>query len=270
MSNNARNNPGQENPPDLRLPSRPQTTRPGGQIVRNTTRTQVPGLPLPLPPAPRPPVPVPMQMAEFHDRAVVATTANLPPRPNTTTTSAQNCATWWTNLPPNCTYSMLFQSIRSIGAVSNAVLYPPTNRSPTTSAASVEFFHHESVERLFLADGRGEITISGYKPIILPNRRHPSLPTPLHGSRILRITGPAKIITIKSLRALLDEAGLKYHLDFTKSQGNVVEMGFASFRNQALRAREILERQKSREDLSYAEKGLWVLVGVSFGKDPCE
>ncbi|KAI1277329.1 hypothetical protein F5Y07DRAFT_398584 [Xylaria sp. FL0933] len=201
----------------------------------------------------------------------------------------ENCATWWTNLPPNCTYQMLFDSMRNVGAVSHAIINPPVGVHGT-SAAKVEFFDRASVDRLMeqTKNGhiRGHIRVGGRIPYIIMNRikvaAH-SRAVPNHqgikgcGSRVLQVYGDPQIVRQGILEALLSAGphkviyGLEGAHTFTRPDGvQCVELRFASYTVQAARAHDIFMAQKRRADLSEAERALWQKVYCLYAVDPCE
>ncbi|KAI1121243.1 hypothetical protein F5Y10DRAFT_288718 [Nemania abortiva] len=202
---------------------------------------------------------------------------------------AENCATWWTNLPADCSYEMLFNSIRHVGAVSHAVINPPVGIHGT-SAAKIEFFERASVDRLLsqAANGhiRGHIRVGGRIPHISLNRvkvaAH-SNEVPVEygnngrGTRVLQVIGDPQIVNPDKLKALLADSrhrviyGLECIRDGPGPDGlHCVEFRFASYVVQALRARNVFVTQKHSSQLSDQEKALWGGVVCTFARDPCE
>ncbi|TGJ83789.1 hypothetical protein E0Z10_g4949 [Xylaria hypoxylon] len=202
---------------------------------------------------------------------------------------AANCATWWTNLPPDCTYEMLFDSMRNVGAVSHAVINPPVGIHGT-SAAKVEFFERASVDRLMAQSKnghiRGHIRVGGRIPNITLNRirvaAHSNV-VPLdhgnngRGSRVLRVIGDPYIIRQQYLDAVLSNPqnrviyGLESARTSTLPDGlHCVEFRFASYTVQAGRARDVFMEQKRKGDICPMERALWEGVTCIFGQDPCE
>ncbi|KAI0878245.1 hypothetical protein GGS24DRAFT_487342 [Hypoxylon argillaceum] len=201
----------------------------------------------------------------------------------------ENCGTWWTNLPVDCTYQMLFDSMRNIGAISHAVINPPLGVHGT-SAAKVEFFERASVDRLLTqaANGhiRGHIRVGGRIPHIALNRikiaAHSNQVSPDQGnggrgSRVLQVIGDPHIIRLDRLEALLDDPrnrviyGLERARTFNRPGGlQCVEFRFASYAVQAVRARDVFLAQKGRTDIPVHERAMWADVMCVFGPDPCE
>ncbi|KAI0531904.1 hypothetical protein GGR58DRAFT_523854 [Xylaria digitata] len=202
---------------------------------------------------------------------------------------SENCATWWTNLPPDCTYKILFDSMRNVGAVSHSVINPPVGVHGT-SAAKVEFFDRASVDRLMAQSKsghiRGHIRVGGRIPHITLNRikvaAH-SNAVPIdqgnggRGSRVIQVIGDPQIISQSNLEALLANPqnrivyGLEYARTFSQLDGShCVEFRFASYIVQAARAREIFLAQKLKGDLSPGERALWEGVVCIYAPDPCE
>ncbi|RWA07132.1 hypothetical protein EKO27_g7970 [Xylaria grammica] len=200
----------------------------------------------------------------------------------------ENCGTWWTNLPPNCTYEMLFDSMRNIGAVSHAIINPPVG-THGTSAAKVEFFERASVDRLMAQTKtghiRGHIRVGGRIPHITLNRikvtSHSNI-LPIdqgnggRGSRVLQVIGDPRVVQKEYLEATLANPqnriiyGLEKARTFQKSGGRCcVELRFASYTVQAARAREIFLSQKRRGEISAEERALWEGVTCLYAPDPC-
>ncbi|KAI0436027.1 hypothetical protein F4803DRAFT_557417 [Xylaria telfairii] len=202
---------------------------------------------------------------------------------------AENCATWWTNLPPDCTYEMLFDSMRNVGAVSHAVINPPVGIHGT-SAAKVEFFDRASVDRLMNQSNnghiRGRIRVGGRIPHITPNRVRVAAHSNAvpknqgnggRGSRVLRVIGDPEIISRGNLEAVLANPqhrviyGLEHARTIVQPDGShCVEFRFASYLVQAGRAREVFMAQKQKCELSENERALWESVACIFAPDPCE
>ncbi|KAI0906429.1 hypothetical protein F4823DRAFT_631490 [Ustulina deusta] len=201
----------------------------------------------------------------------------------------ENCATWWTNLPPDCTYEMLFDSMRNVGAVSHAVINPPVGVHGT-SAAKVEFFDRASVDRLLTQTKnghiRGHIRVSGRIPHIALNRirvaAHSNTVPYDHGnggrgSRVLQVIGDPQIVNKDHLEAVLAHPrnrviyGLERARTFARPDGLFcVEFRFASYVVQAARARNVFISQKHSADVPERERALWKGVICIFGPDPCE
>ncbi|KAI0424684.1 hypothetical protein F5Y09DRAFT_347457 [Xylaria sp. FL1042] len=202
---------------------------------------------------------------------------------------SENCGTWWTNLPPNCTYQMLFDSMRNVGAISHAVINPPVGVHGT-SAAKVEFFERASVDRLMAQAQsghiRGHIRVGGRIPHITLNRirvaEHSRVVSDYDGyngcgSRVLQVYGDPQIVRQDILEALLSGRqnrviyGLERGRTFKRPDGlQCVEFRFASYVVQAVRARDIFLAQKVRVDLPEEEKALWQGIYCMYGVDPCE
>ncbi|KAI1183757.1 hypothetical protein F5B17DRAFT_434271 [Nemania serpens] len=200
----------------------------------------------------------------------------------------ENCATWWTNLPADCTYEMLFDSIRSVGAISHAVINPPTG-AHRTSAAKIEFFERASIDRLMAQwrNGhiRGHMRVGGRIPHITLNRiKVPAFSNivPDHmgnngrGSRVLQVIGDPRIIQQEHLENILASPpnkiiyGLERARTTRQSDGtNCVEFRFASYVVQAVRAWEAFMAQKQRVDLPVEEVALWMDVKCVHAPDPC-
>ncbi|KAI0460634.1 hypothetical protein F5B21DRAFT_519346 [Xylaria acuta] len=198
---------------------------------------------------------------------------------------ADNCATWWTNLPPDCTYEMLFDSMRHVGAVIN----PPVGVHGT-SAAKVEFFDRASVDRLMNQSNnghiRGHIRVGGRIPHITLNRvrvaaHSNAVPREQgnrgRGSRILQVIGDPEIISRDSLEAVLanPQHRVVYGLERTRTivrpdGSHCIEFRFASYIVQAARARDVFMAQKQKRELSEKERALWEGVTCIFAPDPCE
>ncbi|KAJ2986465.1 hypothetical protein NUW58_g5015 [Xylaria curta] len=200
----------------------------------------------------------------------------------------QNCATWWFNLPPNCTYTMLFASLRNIGAVSDAVISPRAENSSVTTA-QVVFFDRASVDRLLGWTSRLQhepIRIGGRQPHIRISYNkvaaHSNAVPPTwgylgRGSRVLDVIGDRRIVTERRLKDLLADPQNNFicnleqvHTFSWTGPLSCVEFRFASYAGQALRARTFFEDQKSREDLPTAERALWETVVCFFAPDPCD
>ncbi|KAI1427607.1 hypothetical protein F5Y12DRAFT_791879 [Xylaria sp. FL1777] len=201
----------------------------------------------------------------------------------------ENCATWWTNLPPDCTYAMLFDSMRHVGAVSHAVINPPVGVHGT-SAAKVEFFDRASVDRLMMQSRnghiRGHIRVGGRIPHITLNRIRVSAHSnavPVHhgngghGSRVIQVIGDRQIVHVENLEAVLASPnsrviyGLERARTSTRTDGSrCVEFRFASYVVQAARARTIFLGMKDGSNLPESERALWEGVTCIFGPDPCE
>ncbi|KAI1117878.1 hypothetical protein F5Y14DRAFT_447820 [Nemania sp. NC0429] len=201
----------------------------------------------------------------------------------------ENCATWWTNLPADCTYQMLFDSLRSIGAISHAVINPPVGIHGT-SAAKIEFFERASVDRLLAqaSNGhiRGHMRVGGRIPHILMNRIRVAATSNVvdsnmgnggRGSRVLQVIGDPSIIRQDRLEKILASPpnkvvyGLERARSFTRNDGShCVEFRFASYLVQAVRARDAFMAQAKRGSLPEEERALWENVVCQFGPDPCE
>ncbi|KAI0486690.1 hypothetical protein F4859DRAFT_466554 [Xylaria cf. heliscus] len=201
---------------------------------------------------------------------------------------AENCATWWTNLPPDCTYQMLFDSMRHVGPVSHAVINPPVGIH-NTSAAKVEFFDRASVDRLLNQANnghiRGHIRVGGRIPHITLNRvrvaAHSNAAPVEHGnygqgSRVLQVIGDPQIVRQDTLEAVLANPqhrviyGLERAQTIIRPDGfNCVEFRFASYIVQAARARDVLMAQKQKRELSEEERALWECIVCIFAPDPC-
>ncbi|KAI0973696.1 hypothetical protein F4678DRAFT_470927 [Xylaria arbuscula] len=202
---------------------------------------------------------------------------------------SENCATWWTNLPPDCTYEMLFDSMRNVGAVSHSVINPPVGNHGT-SAAKVEFFDRASVDRLMTQSRnghiRGHIRVGGRIPHITLNRIRISahsneVPYDFgnggRGSRVLQVVGDSRVVNQENLQTLLTNPvhrviyGLECARTFTRPDGlQCVEFRFASYVVQAGRARNVFLAQKHMEGLPAGERAIWEGVTCLFGPDPCE
>ncbi|KAI1752978.1 hypothetical protein F4782DRAFT_530091 [Xylaria castorea] len=201
----------------------------------------------------------------------------------------ENCATWWTNLPPDCTYEMLFDSMRNVGAVSHAVINPPVGIHGT-SAAKVEFFDRASVDRLMNQSNtghiRGHIRVGGRIPHITLNRvrvasHSNAVPTDQgnsgRGSRVLQVIGNPEIISRDVLEAILANPqhrviyGLERARTIIRPDGShSIEFRFASYVVQAARARDVFVSQKQKRELSERERALWESVTCIYAPDPCE
>ncbi|KAI1159917.1 hypothetical protein F5B18DRAFT_655126 [Nemania serpens] len=202
---------------------------------------------------------------------------------------SENCATWWTNLPADCTYEMLFDSIRSVGAVSHAVINPPVGMHGT-AAAKIEFFERASVDRLMAQakNGhiRGHMRVGGRIPHITLNRIKVSacsnvVPDNMgndgRGTRVLQVIGDPKVVQRDRLETILASPpnkviyGLERARGFGKPDGSYcVEFRFASYVVQAVRARDAFMAQKRKSDLSEEVMALWKDVICVFAPDPCE
>ncbi|KAI0404665.1 hypothetical protein F4802DRAFT_615329 [Xylaria palmicola] len=198
---------------------------------------------------------------------------------------SENCSTWWVGLPANCTYGMLFDSMRNVGAVSHAFICPP-GKVHTTSAAKVEFFERASVDRLLDQQQQGHLRVGGREPYIKLNRikvaPHSNESCDEQGnkeqsSRVLQVTGDERIVNREHLKAVLDDPNnrLSYGLEsaeaFALPDGlGCVEFRFASYVVQALRVRHLFMSQERRGDISEEERSLWEGITISFGPDPCE
>ncbi|KAI0398005.1 hypothetical protein F5Y17DRAFT_454585 [Xylariaceae sp. FL0594] len=197
---------------------------------------------------------------------------------------SQNCSTWWVNLPPTCDYAMLFDSMRDIGAVSHAVINPPSG-THVTASARVDFFERRSAQRLM--NTRQHIRVGGgatTTPTISYNRQRvaPHADDDMypyggnHGraSRVLVVVGDPRVVSTPSLTALLTVSGLRFQLsgsaqEETTPEGlNKVTLAFASYMKQTNRAITIILAQARRHDLP--EMPLWERVTWSFGVDPCQ
>ncbi|KAI0862291.1 hypothetical protein F4860DRAFT_523374 [Xylaria cubensis] len=202
---------------------------------------------------------------------------------------AENCATWWTSLPPDCTYEMLFDSMRNVGAVSHSVINPPVGNHGT-SAAKVEFFDRASVDRLMNQSKnghtRGHIRVGGRIPHIILNRvrvaaHSNAVPKEQgnggRGSRVLQVIGHPDIINQENLEAVLGNPqhrviyGLERARTTLRPNGfHCVELRFVSYVVQAARARDVFMAQKQKSELSEKERALWEDVTCIFAPDPCE
>ncbi|KAI1291387.1 hypothetical protein F5Y03DRAFT_400750 [Xylaria venustula] len=202
---------------------------------------------------------------------------------------SENCATWWTNLPSDCTYEMLFDSMRNVGPVSHSVINPPVGNHGT-SAAKVEFFDRASVDRLLTqcrnGHRRGYTRVGGRIPNITLNRiriaaHSNEVPYDFgnggRGSRVLQVIGDPRVVNEDNLQELLANPvhrviyGLERARTFTRPDGlQCVEFRFASYAVQANRARNVFLAQKHMENLSTGERALWEGVTCLFGRDPCQ
>ncbi|KAI1363648.1 hypothetical protein F5Y08DRAFT_354267 [Xylaria arbuscula] len=202
---------------------------------------------------------------------------------------SENCGTWWTNLPPNCTYEMLFDSMRNVGAVSHAVINPPLGEHGT-SAAKVEFFDRASVDRLLEQANsghlRGHMRVGGRIPKITLNRirvsAHSNAVPSEHGnngrgSRVLQVIGNSRIVRRDILEALLARPNSRviYGLERVRTFAHTdeiscVEFRFASYAVQAARARNVFNEEQYKRDMPDKERILWKDVICLFGPDPCE
>ncbi|KAF2964493.1 hypothetical protein GQX73_g9056 [Xylaria multiplex] len=202
---------------------------------------------------------------------------------------SENCATWWTNLPPDCTYKTLLDSMRNVGAVSHSVINPPVGVHGT-SAAKVEFFDRASVDRLLAQSKsghiRGHVRVGGRIPHISLNRikvaaHSNAVPSDQgnggRGSRVIQVIGDPLIISQANLESILADPknrlvyGLECARSFSDSDGSrCVEFRFASYTVQAARAREIFLAQKLKRDLSPRDRARWEGVVCIYAPDPCE
>ncbi|KAI0200674.1 hypothetical protein F4808DRAFT_470158 [Astrocystis sublimbata] len=201
----------------------------------------------------------------------------------------ENCATWWTNLPPDCTYEMLFDSMRNVGAISHAVINPPVGIH-NTSAAKVEFFDRASVDRLLNQANnghlRGHIRVGGRIPHIALNRvrvaSHSNTVPRDHGnrgrgSRVLQVIGNPINVNQQVLQAVLNHPQHRVIYGLERIATNIlpdglhcVEFRFASYTVQASRARDVFMSQKQKRELSNYDRALWEEVVCLFAADPCE
>lgn len=202
---------------------------------------------------------------------------------------SENCATWWTNLPENCTYQMLFDSLRNIGYVSHAVINPPVG-THGTSAAKVEFFDRDSIDRLLMQTGnghiRGHMRVGGRIPHILLNRIRVAassnvVPVEMgnggRGTRVLQVIGDPRIVRRDRLEAILASPpnrvvyGLERVRSFPRPGGlQCVEFRFASYLVQAVRARDAFMSQATSSRVPEEERALWKNVVCLYAPDPCE
>jgi hypothetical protein len=197
----------------------------------------------------------------------------------------ENCATWWRELPAHCTYQMLFDSMRNVGAISHAHINV-AGGSHNTSAAKVEFMDRASVERLMAQVQARQISVGGRVPIVTMNRiRVPAQPNEHptnqgnggHGSRVLVVRGPAGVIRQDLLEALLQAGPNKVSYGLERATASVLDDGrhqiefrFASYIVQAVRARGVFLAQRRNPSLNEGDRSLWEAVSCQFGQDPCE
>ncbi|KAI1198894.1 hypothetical protein F5X97DRAFT_342220 [Nemania serpens] len=214
---------------------------------------------------------------------------NNPRNQSANVPDSENCATWWTNLPAECTYETLFDSIRGVGAVSHAVINPPVGMHGT-SAAKIEFFERASVDRLMAQTRnghiRGHMRVGGRIPHVTLNRIKVAafsneVPDDEgnggRGSRVLQVGGDPQIVRPDRLETILASPpnkviyGLERVRGFARPDGlYCVEFRFASYAVQAVRARDAFMAQKRRADLPGDEMALWKDVTCVFAPDPCE
>ncbi|KAI3325599.1 hypothetical protein HD806DRAFT_552859 [Xylariaceae sp. AK1471] len=265
MSNQG--NRGRGNSRDFNAPWRP------GTAVPAAGRAQMPA-----------PVPAPAQNLPADNTNYRGDLSN-PRNQSANIPEEENCATWWTNLPANCTYQMLFDSMRNVGAISHANINPP-NGSHSTCAAKVELMDRASVERLWVQAQTRQIKVGGRVPTITMNRiRVPAQPNEHppnqgnggRGSRVLVVTGPPQIVRRDRLEAILGEGvnKVKYGLESANTSvladgRHQIEFRFASYIVQAVRARGVFLAKKRSGDLNEEERALWEGVVCQFGPDPCE
>jgi len=193
--------------------------------------------------------------------------------------AAENCSTWWVNLPPGCTYQMLFDSMRGVGAISHASINPPSG-TYVTASAKVDFFERASVDRLFRQ--RRQIRVGGVVPTITHNRKRvaalPNVYNPYSGesgrvSRVLCVVGDPRVVNVEGLTALFNEQRLRFEVEYVleevKGDGtHEVVFAFASYTMQAFRAFGVILARQRRNDLP--DVALWACVSCVFGPDLCE
>ncbi|KAI1826277.1 hypothetical protein F4861DRAFT_546224 [Xylaria intraflava] len=191
-----------------------------------------------------------------------------------------NCSTKWTDLPPDCTYEMLFDSIQGVGAVSHASIAPfPTLDG--TSVARVEFFERESVVRLMakqirVGDREPCVKLDGPRTVTESNQVPPEHGNGGRGSRVIQVVGDPRVVQEGALIALLSGPrhslvhGLEGVYTDVRRGLQYVEFRFAAFAGLAKVARDIFAAQQYSILLSDLQRLLWATVVCFYVRDPCE
>lgn len=178
--------------------------------------------------------------------------------------SAENCALWLRNLPPDISYRELLSSIRGVGRIWCTFINTPDFVSHSTSAAKVVFFAPESAHVFLRHVETAAPCIRGFRIKADHNRIKYARRTCLRNvSRVLIITGEAWFVNEANLKAWFADKfvfQVDEVIELVKAGGRaVVEFRFGSYRCQAQMGKMSLERMRP----SGFEK-------AEFGSDPCE
>ncbi|KAI1456084.1 hypothetical protein F4805DRAFT_476337 [Annulohypoxylon moriforme] len=188
---------------------------------------------------------------------------------------------WLTNLPPDCTHQLLLGAIRGCGKIYAAVINPPVisnnyyspGSQHSTAASKLVFFDRAGLDRLMAKSLAGEFSVGGYVPRLRMNRIK-SAPRPAGPHcRVLHIEGPSTIVNERFLGDFF-QSKFKYELEIVLTLGQHgartrQEWRFGSYRCQAESARQAINREKLRLNMSEADRRAWSQVSVHFGVDPC-
>ncbi|KAI1207592.1 uncharacterized protein F4807DRAFT_462401 [Annulohypoxylon truncatum] len=193
---------------------------------------------------------------------------------------------WLTNLPPDCTHQLLLGTIRGCGKIYAAVINPPvyakddyvrgggaSGAQHSTAASKLVFFDRAGLDKLMAKSQAGEFSVGGYVPRLRMNRIK-SAPRPAGPQcRVLHIEGPSSVVNERYLGQFF-QSKFKYELEGVLTLGQHgartrQEWRFGSYRCQAESARQAINREKLRYNMSDEDRRVWSQVSVHFGVDPC-
>lgn len=137
---------------------------------------------------------------------------------------SENCSLFLTNLPAQCSYQDLLRAVavHRPGRIWSTYINPPRDPkqdlthwhshsllSPVyrTSAAKVIFYHPAEAQRLMDVAMRGGLRVRGHQPTVVWNRHRTAAQGPVQEgtSRVLRIAGPASLVSEERLRGLFGQ-----------------------------------------------------------------
>jgi hypothetical protein len=175
-----------------------------------------------------------------------------------------NCALWLTRLPHNIDCHRLLNHIRGVDKIWALVINPP-DRTHHLSAAKLVFWTHEGALRLTDMILAGTFVVEGHVPKVVWNRIRTSNQAPSEKSRVIRVTGAARVVNKDELMTFFKSKERWYFdldeiLQLPAPDGiATIEFRFGSCRLQAESAKKYLER-----DVYWKNTVL-----VEFGPDPC-
>ncbi|KAH6655387.1 hypothetical protein BKA67DRAFT_675410 [Truncatella angustata] len=200
-----------------------------------------------------------IQMPATDDQAVQTTTCSPNYRGNPYAQSNQsaaisdddNCAVFIDGMTPLLSFERLFASLLGVGRIYACVIHAPRGEHGT-SAVSITGWDRLTAEAIIATVTAGHLNLDGFTPGIRMNRTRVAAQSNQNGSRAIMISGPPCLLHREALEAFFAQY-FYYQLDrvvvhVLTEYHAIIEIIFASYRNQAQAAHRTLRQNHPRRN----------------------